>query len=329
MTVEFVDAVRENIPLLISIAGGTGSGKTFSAMRLAKGLAGGKKFAVVDTENKRALHYAPRAGEEPGPGQFSFAHFQLRAPYHPHAYMDAILSADEKGYPVILVDSFSHEHEGDGGLLDMHAEEHKRLGGKDSTKMTAWIKPKAAHKDLMQALLQVKAHVILCFRAAEKIEMVKNPETNKTEIRKKESLVGAEGWVPICEKSLPYEMTLSFLCMAANPGVPLPIKLQEQHKPMVPLNQPLSERTGELLAAWSRGEKISLPNLNAILQAFKVAETMEQLKAAAERARDLPDDEKERAKQAYKAAAQNIESKMKSSGSPSSPTSDGGTPNGA
>ena len=33
MTFEFRPAVRENVPLLIGLAGGTGSGKTFSAMR--------------------------------------------------------------------------------------------------------------------------------------------------------------------------------------------------------------------------------------------------------------------------------------------------------
>ena len=46
--------------LNIVISGGTGSGKTFSAMRLASGIAGGKPFAVIDTENRRALHYADR-----------------------------------------------------------------------------------------------------------------------------------------------------------------------------------------------------------------------------------------------------------------------------
>src|SRR6185436_10622008 len=51
-------AVRENVPLLIGLAGGTGSGKTYSAMRLAKGLAGGQKFAVIDTESGRARAYA-------------------------------------------------------------------------------------------------------------------------------------------------------------------------------------------------------------------------------------------------------------------------------
>jgi hypothetical protein len=58
MTITFRPAVREGVPLLLGLAGGTGSGKTWSAMVLAKGLAGDKPFAVVDTENGRAKHYA-------------------------------------------------------------------------------------------------------------------------------------------------------------------------------------------------------------------------------------------------------------------------------
>jgi hypothetical protein len=58
---------------------------------------------------------------------------------------------------------------------------------------------------------------------------------------------------PDREKNLPYELTASFLLMADRPGVPKPIKLQEQHRPLVPLDQPLSEDTGTALAAWAAG----------------------------------------------------------------------------
>jgi dephospho-CoA kinase len=52
-------ATRSNVGLFIGLAGGTGSGKTYTAFRIAKGIVGpGKRFGVVDTENKRASHYA-------------------------------------------------------------------------------------------------------------------------------------------------------------------------------------------------------------------------------------------------------------------------------
>jgi hypothetical protein len=60
MSFSFRPAVRESVSLLIGLSGGTGSGKTYSAMRLAHGIAGDQPFAVIDTEAGRAKHYADR-----------------------------------------------------------------------------------------------------------------------------------------------------------------------------------------------------------------------------------------------------------------------------
>lgn len=245
MSFEFRPAVREAIPLLIGLAGGTGSGKTYSAMTLATGMSGTGKFAVIDTENGRARHYADL---------FKFDVADLTAPFRPDRYADAIQAADDAGYPVIVVDSMSHEHAGDGGLLDWHEEEFQRMGARNEVKVAAWIKPKTAHKQMVTRLLQVRAHVILCFRAEEKIEIGKDAN-GKTVIRPKASLTGLDGWVPVSEKSLPYELTASFLLTADAPGVPKPIKLQEQHRELVRLDGPLGSGAGERLAAWAAGSK--------------------------------------------------------------------------
>ena len=243
MTFTFRPAARENVALLIGLAGSSGSGKTYTAMRLASGISAGKPFAVIDTEAGRAKHYAD---------QFKFDHGDLKPPFSPGAYAEAIAAADAAHYPVIVVDSASHEHAGEGGILDMQEAEYQRMGGTDKVKMTSWIKPKGEHRKMVQKLLQVRAHLILCFRAEEKIEMIRNAE-GKMEVRKKVTSTGLDGWVPICEKNLPYELTASFLLMASRPGVPLPIKLQEQHKPLFPLDQPITEDSGKRLAAWAAG----------------------------------------------------------------------------
>lgn len=247
MSFQFKRGVRENVGLLIGLAGGTGSGKTFTAMRLASGIAGGKPFALIDTESRRGLHYAD---------QFVFDHAELRPPFRPEAYAEAIVAADQANYPVIVVDSTSHVWAGEGGVLDWQEEELDRMAGTDyakreRVKMAAWIKPKVAHKHMVQRLLQVRAHLILCFRAEQKIEMVK--KDGKLEIVPKQSLTGLDGWIPVCEKNLPFELTASFLLMAARPGIPLPIKLQEQHKPLFPLDQPITEESGKRIAEWAAG----------------------------------------------------------------------------
>ena len=246
----FRPAKRENVGLLIGLAGSSGSGKTYSALRLATGLANGNPFCVIDTESGRAAHYADR---------FSFDHGALAPPFRPDHYREAIEMAVSAGYAVIVVDSASHEHAGEGGLLDWQEEEVERMAGdnwqkREQVKMAAWIKPKMAHKKLMQRLIALPPHVhlILCFRAESKVEMVRDAN-GKMAIVPKRSLTGLDGWIPICEKTMPYELTASVLLTPDRPGVPQPIKLQEQHRPFFPEGQPITEKAGELLAAWARG----------------------------------------------------------------------------
>lgn len=279
MSYTFRRAVRESVPLIIGLSGGTGSGKTMSAMRLAKGMSHGKPFCVIDTENGRASHYAD---------QFQFDVLDLRAPFSPDNYAKAIAAADQAGYPVVVVDSMSHVWAGDGGVLDWQEHELDRMAGdnwqkREACKMAAWIKPKMAHKHMMQGLLQVKAHIILCFRAEEKIEMVR--VDGKLEVRKKESLVGKDGWVPICEKSVPFECTCSFLLLASNPGIPNPIKLQEQHKAFFNPKACIDEFAGEQLAKWASGGSKTQPKGTVLEPGLQ---DYEQDKARAEQSSAAP-----------------------------------------
>jgi hypothetical protein len=240
MSFEFRPAKRQSIPLLLGVAGGTGAGKTMSALLLARGIAKGEPFAFIDTENGRALMYADAFPE--------MQHGTIGAPFRPSKYADAVEAGDAQGFPVIVVDSMSHEWAGDGGCLDWHDD---LMGGDQKKNLSAWIEPKKQHKQMVTRLLQMRAHVILCFRAEPKVEAIR--EGGQTKIVPKASLTGLDGWIPISEKNLPYELTASFLLMADRPGVPQPIKLQEQHKAFVPLDRPLSEETGEKLAAWAAG----------------------------------------------------------------------------
>jgi len=248
MSISFRPAVRSNVNLLIGLAGASGSGKTYTAMRLASGMSEGKRFVVLDTENGRASHYADR---------FAFDVAELHEPFTPASYTEAILAADEAGYPVIVVDSASHEYSGSGGILDMQEAEFERLGGRDSAKMLSWVKPKGEHKKMMQRLLQTRAHLILCFRAEAKIEVVK--EGGQTKVVPKKSLVGLDGWIPVTEKTVPYELTVSMLLTPDAPGVPKPIKLQEQHRELFPLDKPITEESGKRIAEWAKGSAPKSP----------------------------------------------------------------------
>lgn len=248
MTVTFHPAKRQAIPLLLGVAGGTGSGKTMSALLLARGIAQGQPFAFIDTENGRGLHYADMFPE--------MQHGRLDAPFRPERFTAAIAdgSAHLKDVPrnqrVVVVDSFSHEWAGDGGCLDWKDE---LAGGSDAKAAAAWAKVKPAHKRMMTQLLALEAHVILCLRAEEKMDIVR--VDGRITFVPKQTLPGGslDGWVPITEKNVMYECTASFLLAADAPGVPRPMKLQQQHRALVPLDRPLGEETGRALAAWAAG----------------------------------------------------------------------------
>lgn len=242
MSFQFRSAIREEVGLLIGLIGPSGGGKTYTAMRLARGICGDKPFAVIDTEAGRAKHYADL---------FKFDHGDLKPPFRPEAYAEAIKAADDAGYEAVIVDSCSHEWAGEGGVLDWQEEELTRMAGDDwkkreACKMASWIRPKMAHKHMIQRLLQVRTNIILCFRAEEKIKMEQNPQTGKM-------VIVPQGFQPICSKELPYELTVSFLLTPDKPGIPQPIKLQEQHRKLFPLDRQINEESGKLISAWAAG----------------------------------------------------------------------------
>jgi hypothetical protein len=248
MNFTFRRGVREEVGLLIGLIGPSGGGKTFSAMRLAKGICGDDPFAVIDTEAGRAKHYAD---------DFKFDHGDLKPPFTPDVYSGAIKAAEDAGYKAIIVDSASHVWAGDGGVLDMHETELARLTKGDPSRsenfnMLAWNRPKSEHKRMVSRLLQLRSSVILCLRAEEKIKMEKGAD-GKTKIV-------PQGWQPICEKNLPYELTISFLLTPDNPGVGKPIKLEKQHLEIFPAGEKIGEECGRRILDWSKGgEKKKAP----------------------------------------------------------------------
>ena len=173
--------------------------------------------------------------------------------------------------------------------------------------MASWIKPKTAHKEMVQRLLRAKIHVILCFRAEQKVEMVK--EDGRMKIQEKKSLTGLDGWIPISEKTLPFELTASFLLTASKPGIPQPIKLQQQHRALFPLDKPITEESGRLIAEWSAGASGSAhAPPHDPYKALAAADSVSALKAVfAKEWRNAPETEKQAVKTAYDARLAQLE----------------------
>lgn len=248
-------ARRSDVPLIVGIAGPSGGGKSYSALRLARGLAGDGKFVFVDTENGRSQMYA----DVGAPWEW----INFEPPFSPERYVEAIKAAEQHEPPVIVLDSISHEYEGDGGLFDIREEFLQKRASDDARKrdalsFTAWNEAKLRHKKLLAHILRLRCHLIVCMRAQDKIELVK--QDGKLKAIPKRTLTGLEGWEPICERRLPYELTASFLLLPDRPGVPRPIKLPEPLRGMVPINAPIDEETGERLARWAAGGTATPPD---------------------------------------------------------------------
>jgi len=263
MTFPLRPAVRGKIGLLFGIAGASGSGKTFSALTLAEGIKGENgKIAVIDTEAGRALHYAPKPGDkaDPARGTFDFLHLDFPAPFTPARYIEAIQAAEGAGATVIVIDSMSHEWDGEGGCSDQAdqaaiaaATYNGDFNPRKYEAMTApsWKKPKQAHKRMMARLIQTRTHLIFCLRAQEKIkfEKVRDERTGreKNEIRQL-------GFMPICEKSFMFELSGSMTMHPETPGEPrydLQRKLNHELQQIFPAGQRITIDSGDRLRAWA------------------------------------------------------------------------------
>ena len=270
MTFSFRPAIREATPLLIGLTGPSGSGKTKSALRLATGIQAvrGGNIAALDTEANRMLHYAD---------EHKFIHCPFTPPFGSDRYAEALESAAAAANGgVVIMDSMSHEHEGQGGYLEFHDEEVKRLmehGGfrnEYAAQIPAWNKPVARRRNLINRLLQINCAFVFCFRAKEKLKIAKGKDPVQL------------GWQAIAGEEFVFEMTVRCLLGPGAMGVPdwseesfklgVP-KRAESHVAMFSAGQQLDEDTGAKLAQWAAG---AAPDWDKAIQS---ADTPDALKA--------------------------------------------------
>ena len=189
---ELRKAQKQKTKLRIGLSGASGFGKTYSALLLAYGMTNDwTKIAVIDTENGSADLYSDLG---------SYNTMILTAPFKPEKYSEAILMCEKEGMEVIIIDSISHEWEGKGGCLEIHAE----LGGQ----FTHWAKVTPRHSAFIQSILQSKCHVITTVRRKQDYDMVKN-DKGKTEPVK-------VGLKEVTREGFEYELTLNLELMNEN-----------------------------------------------------------------------------------------------------------------
>jgi len=174
MSFQIKPATRVGICPLVAAYSESGCGKTYSALLLARGLAGPTgRIVVADSESRRASLYADVI-----PGGFET--FDLCVPFSPVRYVEAIDAIEASGAAVGIIDSGSHEWEGMGGVIDMAAECEDKSGRPG---LHNWKSPKFEHAKFVQRLLRLKIPMIVCLRAKYKTRQKKD-EKGKTVIIK-------------------------------------------------------------------------------------------------------------------------------------------------
>ncbi|MCL2092977.1 MAG: ATP-binding protein [Treponema sp.] len=178
----FRPANKKQQKLRLGITGLAGSGKTYSALRIASGM--GEKIAVIDSEHSSSELYASK---------FAFDLCALDT-FSIEEYVDAIVSAGNLGYDVIIIDSLSHAWEKLLERVDMIADQRYR-----GNTFRAWAEGGELQKKLVEAMLSSPCHIIATIRT--KAEYAVNNDNGKTQITKL-------GTAPKQREGLEYELSL-------------------------------------------------------------------------------------------------------------------------
>lgn len=180
--------------LKLGIYGIAGSGKTFTASRVAVGISellkSDKPIAMADTET---------GSDFVGPRLFVPAGKKLLVA-KTKAFSDllAIVDEAEKECDVLIIDSISHFHD---ELMASYLKKNQltRLRLRD------WQPIKSAWREFTERYVQSKLHIILCGRSGDVWEEKEDPEDGSTELKKVGTKMRAEREISY-EPSLLVEM---------------------------------------------------------------------------------------------------------------------------
>lgn len=181
-----------NFYLRMGLWGPAGSGKTYTALKLATEF-GCDKVGVIDTEAKSARRYAK---------SFTQPFFCLELEhFSPSEYIQAIETAEQAGIEFLVIDSLSHAWAGKGGVLEMvDLAAKKQARGSTANSFSAWREVTPEHNRLVEKLLRIPMHLIVTLRT--KTEYVVEQDARGKSVPRK------IGLAPIQREGLEYEFDI-------------------------------------------------------------------------------------------------------------------------
>jgi len=222
----FKKAERTKLWARVAIFGPSGSGKSFTAMRIANGLAqrAGGKIAVIDTENRSMSKYADR---------FDFDVDDL-GDKTIDSYIQSMNDAIKNGYKILVIDSLTHSWK---ELL----EEVDRIAAKNfgGNSWAAWSKGTPKQNKLINAIVNFPGHLIVTMRSKTEWSLGNNEEGKKTVTR--------NGMSPEQGKGIEYEFDI---LMDINQGHMAEIQKDRTGKFQDKIIEKPGEDFGEALYDW-------------------------------------------------------------------------------
>lgn len=185
MAIGFQKAKREQVWLKVLLSGASGSGKSYSALKVATGIAKecGSGIAYIGTEGSRNKYYAD---------EFDYDLLELEEPFECEKYIEAIDAAVEAGYKVLIIDSMTHEWK---WLNDVH----DKMPGNS---FTNWGKLKPRHHKFMDKVLNSPIHIIATARGKDDWVL---EDKNGKQVPKKVGMGQQQ------DKDISYEYTVSLM----------------------------------------------------------------------------------------------------------------------
>lgn len=219
----FKKATKEQCKLRLAMFGVSGSGKTYSALRIAKGLAGKEgKIAVIDTERKSASKYSDR---------FQFDVADIEKPTINNIKM---VIENAKGYDVLIIDSMTHV------WLELLQEVDQiartKFGGNT---WSAWSEGTPKQMSLINALLSFPGHIIANMRVETNWTTVTNEKGKVVPVR--------VGEAPKQGKGIEYEFDMLMQISQEHTALIIKDRTGKYQDQIIELPD---EKFGEELANW-------------------------------------------------------------------------------
>lgn len=226
----FKKATKEQAKLRLALFGVSGSGKTYTALRIATGLGG--KIAVIDTERNSACKYSDRFD------------FDVCDATKPSIENLKLLIEEAKDYDVLIIDSMTH------AWIELLQEVERlaktKFGGNT---WSAWSEGTPKQMSLINALLDFPGHIIATMRVETNWTTVTNEKGKVVPVR--------VGEAPKQGKGIEYEFDMLMQISPEHDALVIKDRTGKYQDEVIQLPD---EQFGKDLAEWLKDGKATEKN---------------------------------------------------------------------